>query len=139
MGEMAEVVEIKDPLADWLAGAELTDTAVLTVKNKRMDDDLLGPTREVVRIEVYSPGSPQGVKALHKAGRASQMRMFRSMRGEFDSKDAENADRERVEKLVAFTKSISGLPLTPAALYGNPKLGYIAAQVEEFIGKAGNF
>ena len=120
---------------------ELEDTAVLSLKNARGDDDLIGEDgASPVTIEVYSPGSPQGVKALHKSGRAAQLRIFRSMRGEFDPRDAENADREQVEKLVAFTKSISGnFPLSPHAVYGNPRLVYINRQVEEYIGKLGNF
>lgn len=119
---------------------ELEDTAVLSLKNARGDDDLIGEDgASPVTIEVYSPGSPQGVKALHKSGRSAQLRVFRSMRGEFDPKDAENADRESVEKLVAFTKAVNNFPLTPSQIYGNPRLCYINRQLEEFINKLGNF
>lgn len=119
---------------------ELEDTATLTVKNARGDGDLIGEDGvSPVVIEVYSPGSPQGVKALHKSSRAAQMRMFRSMRGEFDSKDAENAEREQAEKLAAFTKAINNFPVAPLAVYTNPRLCYINRQVEEAIGKLGNF
>lgn len=119
---------------------ELEDTAVLTLKNARGDDDLLGADGKPVTAEIYSPGSPQGVKALHKAGRAAQLRVFRSMRGDFDPKDADNADRESVEKLTAFTKAFSeNWPVSPAATYSNPRLLYMNRQVEEFIAKLGNF
>ena len=119
---------------------ELEDTAVLTLKTARGDDDLIGEDGvSPVTIEVYSPGSPQGVKALHKSGRATQLRVYRSMRGEFDPKDAENADRESAEKLVAFTKAVNNFPLTPAQIYGNPRLCYINRQLEDFINKLGNF
>ena len=119
---------------------ELDDTAVLTVKTAAGDDDLIGADgKTAVTIEVYSPGSPQGVKALHKSGRAAQMRMFRSMRGEFDKDDAVNADREQVSKLVGFTKAINNWPISPEATYGNPRLCYFNRQLEEFIGKLGNF
>jgi hypothetical protein len=119
---------------------ELEDTATMTVKNARGDDDLIGEDGvNPVTIEVYSPGSPQGVKALHKSGRAAQMRVFKSMRGDFDSKDAENADREQVEKLCGFTKAINNWPLSPALTFGNPRLVYFNRQLEEFIGKLGNF
>lgn len=119
---------------------ELEDTAVMTVKNARGDDDLLGSDGKPVTVSVYSPGSSQGVKALHKAARAAQMRMFRSMRNEFDPKDNENADREQAEKLAAFTASISdNFPVAPLAIYSNPKLCYWNRQLEEFIGKLGNF
>lgn len=118
---------------------ELEDTGTLTLKNARGDDDLIVDGQPVT-VEIYSPGSPQGVKALHKSGRSAQLRVFRSMRGEFDPRDAENADREAVEKLVAFTKGFSAnWPVSAAATYGNPRLVYINRQVEEFIAKLGNF
>ncbi len=119
---------------------ELEDTAVMTVKNARGDDDLLGEDGKAVTVTVYSPGSSQGVKALHKSARAVQMRMFKSMRGEFDANDATNADREQAEKLAAFTASISdNFPMAPLAVYSNPRLLYWNRQLEEFIGKLGNF
>lgn len=123
-----------------LSQYELEDVSTLTLKNARGDDDLKGTDGKPVTVEVYSPGSPQGVKAIHKSSRQSQMRMFRSMRGEFDPQDAVNADREQAEKLAAFTKSISdNFPVAPLAVYQNPKLCYIPRQVEEHIGKLGNF
>lgn len=123
-----------------LSQYELEDTSTLILKNARGDDDLIGADGvNPVTIEVYSPGSPQGVKALHKSGRAAQMRMFRSMRGEFDKDDAVNAERENVAKLAAFTKAIHNWPVSPEDTYSNPRLCYINRQLEEFIGKLGNF
>lgn len=119
---------------------EIEDTAVMRVKNARGDDDLLGTDGKPVEVTFYSPGSEKGVKALHKSSRAAQMRMFRSMRGEFDPQDAANADREQAEKLAAFTVSISpNFPMAPLAIYSNPRLLYWNRQAEEFIGKLGNF
>lgn len=123
-----------------LSAYELEDTATFQPKNARGDDDLKGTDGEPVVFEIYSPGSAAGVKALHKSGRQAQMRMFRSMRGEFDPQDAVNADREAAEKLAAFTKSISpNFPVTPLAIFTNPRLLYINRQVEEFIGKTASF
>jgi len=123
-----------------LSQYELQDTTTFTPKNARGDDELLGADGKPVVFEIYSPGSPEGVKALHKAGRQAQMRMFRSMRGDFDPNDAVNADREAAEKLAAFTKSISpNFPVTPLALYTNPRLLYINRQVEEVIAKTASF
>jgi hypothetical protein len=118
---------------------ELADTASLTIKNARGDDDLILADKPVV-FQIYSPGSPQGVKALHKAGTASQKRTWRMMREQLDPQDATNAEREYAEKLAGFTASISdNLPLTPLQVYTNPRLCYIARQVDEFIAKLGNF
>lgn len=119
---------------------ELEDSAVLTFKNKRGDDVLIGADKvNPAKARIYSPGSPQGVKAMHKAGRQSQLRLFRSMRGEFDAQDAANADRERAEKLAGFTAAFENFPVAPIDVYTNPRLCYMAAQVEEFIAKTGNF
>jgi hypothetical protein len=119
---------------------EMADTATLKVKNIFGNDFLLGNDGQPVTIEIYSPGSKEGVRALHKAGLAAQARVMRTMRGELDKDDALNADNEKATKLIGFTKAISpNCPITPSQIYGNSKLGYIAKQVEEFIGKDANF
>jgi hypothetical protein len=119
---------------------ELEDSALLTFKNKRGDGDLIGADGvNPVQARMYSPGSPQGVKALHKAGRASQMRTWRMMREQFDANDAVNAEREHAEKLAGFTAEFINWPLSPIETYSNPKLCYMANQAAEFIGKTGNF
>lgn len=123
-----------------ISSYELEDTATFTPKNLKGDDDLIGSDGLPVVFEVFSPGSATGVKALHKAGKSSQMRMWRAMRGEFDKNDAESADREWAQKLADFTKSISpNFPIDPLSLYSNPKLVWIGKQVEEFVGKYANF
>lgn len=119
---------------------ELEDSAVLTFKNKRGDDDLIGADGSTpARARIFSPGSSQGVKALHKSARAAQMRMFRTLRGEFDPADASNADREQAEKLAAFTAELINFPVAPIEVFTNPRLVYMAKQVEDFIAKYGNF
>lgn len=126
--------------ADDLSQYEIEDTSTVKLKNAKGDDYLTGKDGKPVIAEVYSSGSKQGVRALHKAGLASQMRTMRMLRGELDKKDAENADHERVDKLVGFTKSFSAnFPFDPATVYANPKLGYITRQIEEHVGKDANF
>lgn len=119
---------------------ELVDTATLTFKNERNDDDLIGADGKTpAQAVIYSPGSPQGVKAQHKSGRSAQMRMWKAMRGEFDPQDAVNADREHAQKLAEFTVELINFPVAPFAVYSNARLCYMAKQVEEFIGKYANF
>lgn len=119
---------------------ELADTASLTVKNARGDDDLLGQDGNPVVIEIYSPGSPPGTKALHRSGRQAQLRTMRMLRGEVSEQDAQNAEREHAEKLAAFTAKVSeNFPVPALQIFTNPRLVYIARQVEQFIDKYGNF
>lgn len=117
---------------------ELEDTATMTVKDARGEDLIVDG--QPVLVEFYSPGSPQGVKALHKSARQGQLRLMRTMRNEIDPQDAVNADREQAEKLAAFTKSISAnFPVAPLAIYSNPRLCYWNRQAEEYLGKLANF
>jgi hypothetical protein len=123
-----------------LSEYEIQDVSTLKLKNAKGDDDLLGSDKKPVFAEVYSSGSKAGVRALHKAGLASQMRTMRMLRGELDKRDAENADQERVDKLVGFTRGFTAnFPFEPSTVYGNPKLGYIARQIEEHVSKDSNF
>lgn len=118
---------------------ELQDTAEIILKDAGGVNELKGEGGELVKVEIYSPGSPEGVKALHRASRAAQLRMFRSMRGDFDKQDAVNADRERAEKLASFTKRFVNFPVAPLDVYANPRLAYISDQVDAAIGKYANF
>ena len=119
---------------------ELADTATFNLKNAARTDELVGADGvNPITVEIYSPGSPQGVRALHKSSRSAQMRLYRSLCGEVDAKDAEAAERENVEKLASFTKSITNWPVSPADTYANPRLLHFRQQVEEEIGKLGNF
>lgn len=123
-----------------LSKYELADTAIIDIKNKQGDDLLIGADgTNPVRIEIYSPGSPQGKKAANKAARGAQMRVFRAARGETSPQDVQDAEREHVDKLVGFTKRIHNFPISPADLYSNDRLCYISRQVEEGINKFGNF
>lgn len=119
---------------------ELEDTAVLTVQNASEDDDLIGADgTNPVKIVLYSPGSKQGVRALHKAGHQATARVRKVFRGKVDKTDAEAADQEEVEKLASFTKEIINFPISAEELYANPKLGYIKRQVSRFLDNDANF
>lgn len=123
-----------------LSKFELDETAVLTVQNAKGDDDLIGADGKTpVTITLYGGGSRQMVKAQHKAGQQAQLRLQAMMRGKVDKRAGETADAEMVEKLTACTKEIINFPIEPAALYANPKLGYITKQVVKFLDGDENF
>lgn len=119
---------------------EIEDTAVLEVQNLQRTGDLLNHGKPV-RITVYSPGSKQGVKALHKAGLQAQLRLKATFSGRLDKNAAQQADEELAAKLVAITANIENFPIPggAAALYSNPKLSDIGAQVNEFFSNQANF
>ena len=119
---------------------ELADTAVLTFKTARGDGPLIGADGKTpAKAVIYSPGSEQGVRTLHKAGKQSQIRLVRAMKGEVMEDDAERADREAAEKLAGFTAEFINFPLDPIKVYSNPRLVYMAKQVEQFVGNYGSF
>lgn len=119
---------------------ELEETAVLTVQNAKLDDDLIGADKKTpVTIVLYGGGSRQMVKALHKAGQQAQLRLQGMLRGKVDKRAPELADQEMVEKLTACTQAINNFPVPPADLYANPKLGYITKQVVKFLDDDANF
>lgn len=119
---------------------EIEDTAVLEVQNLKRTGDLLYNGKPV-RITIYSPGSKQGVRALHKLGLQAQLRLQATFRGKIDKEAAQQADEERAAKLTAITASIENFPIPggAAALYSNPKLIDISNQVDEFFGSIANF
>lgn len=130
-----------DPNAsDWITAYELQDTALIWLKNERGDDDLLGRDGKPVSATIYSPGSPQGQKALNRSARGAQLRLMKTMRGEVDSQDADAAQKEHAEKLAAFTASFSeNFPIAPLSVYKNPRLLHIHRQIDQAIDKLGNF
>lgn len=132
-------VEQGAPQGFDLTQFEMTDTGTLTLRNQQGNDDFIVDGQPVT-VEVYSPGSKQGVRALHRAGLALAARLTRQRRGELDKRDAEKADEERVDKLVGFTKGFSSnFPALPEDVYSNPKLNWITRQIEEHVDKEANF
>jgi len=119
---------------------ELEDSAVLILQNAAGDDDLQFDGK-VVTVRVWGPGSKQGVRAMHVAGRHAAMRMAGIVRGKVSKNAAEDADTEKVEKLTMITAEFTNFPYEGGAqaIYANPKLCYIADQVDAFFGDKANF
>lgn len=118
---------------------ELEDTAVITLKRTNGTDLIGADGVNPVTIEIYSPGSPQGVKALHRSAFKQQMRLTRTLRGEATAKDAEESDRDQAEKLSSFTKALSNFPVAPLEFFSNPRLRHLHKQVDEGVSNFGNF
>ena len=117
---------------------ELEDTATLTVQNIARDDDMQYDGKPV-QVVIYSPGSKQGVRALHKSSQLAQLRMQALFRGKADKKGAEQADAERADKLTMITQGFINFPADPRTIYSNPKMIDFADQVESFFSDKSNF
>lgn len=134
------MTETTEASAPDVSHYQLAEQGTLTLKNARGDDDLLGTDGKPVTVEIYSPGSRQGRKALHKFNRPTQLRMFRMARGEYVSSDFEDSERERATKLRDITKGFSeNFPFAPDKVFADPLLYYIHDQIDNFFAKAGNF
>jgi hypothetical protein len=122
-----------------LSQFETLDTAILTVQTPKGDDLLVGG--EKVTITLYGEGSKQYVNAKYKLDNAMQTRSIAALRGKTNKNAAEEQAQLRAEFLAAVTASIDNFPIEGGALslYANPKLGYITAQVDKFLGETENF
>jgi hypothetical protein len=120
---------------------ELADTAVLTFKDKAGKDDLIGADgKNPAQVRVYSPGSAEGIAAMAKASKATQMRMARLMSGqEAPEDDAELAEQEHAEKLCGFTAEFINFPVKPVDFYSNPGSSTCTSRSRQFIGRYANF
>lgn len=130
--------QIPVPAPFNLADFEASDTAFLEVQNKKGD----GPLKlngQLVRIEVFGPGSRESLSAQHKQEQASQAAAFAAARGKPIPESIDDRIKRSATNLAAVTRSIENLPLTPIDLYTNPKLGYITAQVARFKDDWANF
>jgi hypothetical protein len=130
-----EVVKVFDA-TPW----ELLDSATLHVLGSNGIDALVINGKEVT-IEVFGPGSQEAVKMQHASGRKIALRQMAILRGKLSPNAAAEADAERAEKLAAITKAVNNFPYAggPRAMYANPKLCYIADQVEAFYNDKSNF
>jgi hypothetical protein len=119
----------------FLEEFETSDSTEIVIKNQKGDDDLI-VDGEKVKVEIWASGSKEGQRALKKSGIAWAARQARLMRGDLDKRDADQAETERVTKLVGFTKSISkNWKASAEATYANTKLGWFTRQIEACIGE----
>lgn len=125
-------------VASILADLEARDTAWLEVQSKQDDGPLLF-NGQPVRIEVRSPGTREALEAQHKQEQAQTTKTFAAMRGKPVKETVNDKIAATAEKLAAVTASIDGLAISPVELYKNPRLGYIAEQVQRFHGDWANF
>lgn len=122
-----------------LSAFEAAETAVVEIEDAK-GEPLLYKGQQVT-IEVYGPGSAQYQRAQSKIDAAGQTRAMQMVRGK-TPKDAADENRKlAAEKLAACTKAVNNFPIPGGALalYSNPKLGYITAQVGKFIEDWSNF
>lgn len=126
--------------AKAVAELEMLDYAVLDVQDIHDADDLIFDGHKL-KIEVYSSGSDEGVRAAHKVAYQAQLRSMGLVRGKVDKKYGETSDKEEVDRLVAHTKSIihPTWPFSARETYENHRFGYIGKQVSKFIAEDGNF
>jgi hypothetical protein len=120
---------------------ELADTAVLTFKDKDGARTISSArtARIPAQVRVYSPGSAEGIAAMAKASKATQMRMARLMSGqEAPEDDAEppTASTSRSSRIHRRIHQFSG---EGGRFLLEPRLVYLHKQVEGFIGKYANF
>lgn len=120
-----------------LSALEASTTAALTVQHPSGMPLLLNG--EPLTITLYGPGSEEYQRAQARIDQAVQARTFAALRGKAQKDDPEDLRRWRAEKLTACTASCSAPGINVAELYTNPRLGYIANQVEKFVEDWANF
>jgi hypothetical protein len=122
-----------------LSQFETLDTATLTVQTPKGDDLLVDG--KPVTITLYGEGSKQYVNARYKLDNALQTRSIALMRGKSAKNAAEEQAQLKAEFLASVTASIDNFPIEGGALalYNNPKLAYITAQVDKFLAETENF
>lgn len=121
-----------------LSKYETVDTATLTVQNPKGGELIGADGVNPVIINLYGMGSKQYVNAKYKLDNANQVRSIAMLRNNKPPKP-EDVAKDEAEFLAAVTQSIENFPIEPIALYSNPKLGYIKAQVDKFVGDTENF
>jgi hypothetical protein len=124
----------------------VADTGTIHVKSAAGEPLYTDAARtQPVRIIVHSPGSP-AFAAVESRQTARALKRMNDNEGKMTAPTAEEALVERAEDLATLTVSFENLAdgdKTGEALfrsvYGNPKLGFIAAQVTKHLKDWGNF
>jgi hypothetical protein len=124
----------------------VNETAILPL-NDADDLPMVDPdTKKQVSVEVFGPGS----SAFAKAEAVRQNRLLERVRkGKKMGMSAEEQTASTAEFLSAITSGFDGLDLSPwgdapgrdlfRALYSDRSVGFIADQVNKFVGDWGNF
>jgi hypothetical protein len=121
-----------------LSKYETIDVASLIIQHPNGNDLIGEDGLNPVVINFYGIGSKQYVSAKYKLDNATQSRSIAMLRSGKSPK-ADEVARDQAEFFAAVTKSIDNFPLTPIELYSNPKLTWITAQADKFLGETENF
>lgn len=119
-----------------LASLEVEDLGTVELLDVKGDPLMVSGAR--ASVTVYGPGSDQYQRAAAKTQAANEQRLMQAARGKVKD-DVEEQRKRNIDRLVALTHSIDGLPVTPSEFYANAKLGYLHKQVNEFLDDWANF
>lgn len=119
---------------------ELLDFATMTVLDASRTQPMMY-NGQPVTIDVWGPGSAEGVKQQHNENRTTALRTQAMFRGKQTMPSGAEQDRDRVVKGVAITKSVNNFPYEggPTAIYRNPRFVYILNQLIDFYNDTSNF
>jgi hypothetical protein len=123
----------------------VADTATIHVKNAA--GEMLYDGDKPVQIVIYGPGSKQfGVVEARQSARA--IKRMQDNDGKITAAPYEERVKEQAEDLAAITVRFENLSYGDGdkqgaelfeAVYGDPKLGFIAKQVSKVVADWGNF
>ena len=124
----------------------VADTGTIHVKSAAGEPLYADDARtQPVRIIVHGPGSP-AYAAVESRQTARALKRMNDNEGKMTAATAEERLAEQAEDLATITVRFENLTdgdKTGAdlfqAVYGNPKVGFIAAQVTKFLKDWGNF
>lgn len=89
-----------------------------------------------VSITLFGPSTDEFATAKAEHDKAATVRVVAAVG---NKKPKTNGVDPDVKYLAAITKSVNNLPLTPHALYSEPRLQYVNRQVFAHIGDMANF